>query len=194
MLIRLCGCSGWSAPFVVRIWYNEAFSWCCSSFVSIPINVINHVNPLLNPLQNVVLVGYTVFSMSVIPWFHQHLRCLLYNFDSFCPILFKFTPHHNHQTVHVWKENRGWRLSITRIMPLCNSYNKDVCIMTDSAHFVKSSPPRAFIRSFQHLKMCYRHIEDVHKEVWCWKNTFWQIDRVFNLVIFWQLHLVNNRW
>ena len=68
--------------------------------------------------------GYTVFSMCMIPWFCQHLRCLLYNFDSLCPILFKFTPHLNHQTVQVWQENRGWRVSITRVMPLCNSYNK----------------------------------------------------------------------
>ena len=37
---------------------------------------------------------------------------LLYNFECFCPILFKFTPHHNHQTVHVWQENRGRRVSI----------------------------------------------------------------------------------
>ena len=33
---------------------------------------------------------------SVIPKFRQHLMILLYNFDSFWPILFKFTPHHNH--------------------------------------------------------------------------------------------------
>ena len=32
------------------------------------------------------------------------LGFLLYNFDSFCLILFVFTPHHYHQTVHVWKE------------------------------------------------------------------------------------------
>ena len=51
----------------------------------------------LYPLQNRVLRGYTVFSMSVIPSFRQHLRVLLYNFDSFCPILFKFTPHLDHQ-------------------------------------------------------------------------------------------------
>ena len=48
------------------------------------------------------------------------LGFFLYNFDSFCLILFIFTPHHYHQTVHVWKENRGWRVNITRVMPLCN--------------------------------------------------------------------------
>ena len=79
---------------------------------------------LLYPQQNGVLVGYTVFSMSVIPKFRQHLMILLSNFDSFCPILFKFTHHHNHQTMPVWQKNRGWRVSITRVMPLCNSYNK----------------------------------------------------------------------
>ena len=25
---------------------------------------------------------------------------------------------------------------------------------------------------FNTLQICYRHIEDVHEEVWCWKNTF----------------------
>ena len=45
--------------------------------------------------------GYTVFSMSVIPSFRQHLMFLLYNFDSCCPILFKFTLHRNHQTMYV---------------------------------------------------------------------------------------------
>ena len=39
---------------------------------------------------------------SVIPKFCQHLRWLRYNFDSFCPILFKFTPQLIYQTLHVW--------------------------------------------------------------------------------------------
>ena len=37
VLIRLCGCAGWSAhpsrlicPFVVRIWHKQVFSWCGS--------------------------------------------------------------------------------------------------------------------------------------------------------------------
>ena len=42
---------------------------------------------------------------------------------------------------------------------------------------------------FNTLKICCRHIEDVHEEVCC-RNTFWQTYRVFN----WQLHLVNNGW
>ena len=53
------------------------------------------------PPQNRVLGVYTVFSMSIIPKFRQHLMTLLYNFDSLCPVLFKFTTHHNHQTMHV---------------------------------------------------------------------------------------------
>ena len=44
----------------------------------------------LYPLQNDVLVGYIVFSMSVILWFRQQIRFLWHNFDSLCPILFKF--------------------------------------------------------------------------------------------------------
>ena len=61
---------------------------------------LNPVMYFFHP-QNGVLGGYTVFSISVIPSFRQHLRVLLYNFDSFCPILFKFTPHLDHQRMHV---------------------------------------------------------------------------------------------
>ena len=73
--------------------------------------------------QNRVLEGISCFQHvrnSILPSFRQHLRFLLYNFDSFCLILFKFTPHLNHQTMHVW----GWGISIIRVMPLCNSFNK----------------------------------------------------------------------
>ena len=45
---------------------------------------------------------YCYVRNSVIPPFCQHLRFLLSNFDSFCPILFVFTPRLNHQTMHVW--------------------------------------------------------------------------------------------
>ena len=34
----------------------------------------------------------------------------------------------------------------------------------------------------------------MHEEVWWWKNIFWQSDRVINLAMFWQLHLVSNGW
>ena len=50
-------------------------------------------------------------------------------------------------------------------MPLCNSYN-NVCIMTDSTYFVKSTPLRAFTGSFQHfadtlhlLRMCMKKVD-----------------------------------
>ena len=61
----------------------------------------------LYPPQNEVLGGYTVFSMSVIPSFRDSeipstFKVFAHNFDSFCQILFKFTPHLNNQTVHVW--------------------------------------------------------------------------------------------
>ena len=46
-----------------------------------------------------ILLGGILFSAC--PSFRQHLRVLFYNFDSFCQILFKFTPHLDHQTVHV---------------------------------------------------------------------------------------------
>ena len=47
---------------------------------------------------------------------------------------------------------------------------------------------------FNTLQVCYRHIEDVHEEVWCWKNIFWQTYGVFNFAIFIRLHLVNYCW
>ena len=47
---------------------------------------------------------------------------------------------------------------------------------------------------FNTLQICYRHIEDVHEEVWWWKNIFWQTYRVFDLAIFGWLHQVNNGW
>ena len=37
---------------------------------------------------------------------------------------------------------------------------------------------------FNTLQICCKHIEDVHEEVWCRKNIFWQTYRVFNLAIF----------
>ena len=37
---------------------------------------------------------------------------------------------------------------------------------------------------FNTLKICCKHIEDVHEEVWYRKNIFWQTYRVVNLAIF----------
>ena len=65
------------------------------------------------------------FCHSMIPKFRQHLMILLFNFARFCLILFKFTPHHI--TIRQCMFDRkigGWRVSITRVIPLCNSYNK----------------------------------------------------------------------
>ena len=52
--------------------------------------------------------------------------------------------------------------------------------MVDSAYFVKSTLLRAFIASFQHFVDMLQTYENMHKDVWCWKNIFWQTDRVFN--------------
>ena len=38
-----------------------------------------------------------------------------------------------------------------------------------------------YLNLFSILQICYRHIEDVHEEDWCWKNIFWQTYRVFLL-------------
>ena len=39
-------------------------------------------------------------------------------------------------------------VSIARVMPFCNFNWKMFSIVTDSAYFVKSTPPRAFSVSF----------------------------------------------
>ena len=44
---------------------------------------------------------------SIIPWFCQWVipstfKVFFFNLSNVCPILFKFSPHHNHQTMHVW--------------------------------------------------------------------------------------------
>ena len=41
---------------------------------------------------------------------------------------------------------------------------------------------------FNTVQICYKHMEDVHKEVWCW-NFFFQTYRVFNLVWGYQVSL-----
>ena len=86
----------------------------------------------LYPPQNEVLGGYTVFSLSVIPSFRHSVipsfrhsvniwTSLLNNLSSFCLICFKFSPHLHHQTIHVWYEFRGQRVSIARVMGLFKS-------------------------------------------------------------------------
>ena len=42
------------------------------------------------------------------------------------------------------------------------------------------------------LRICYKHIEDMHVQDWSSKFFFWQNGRVFNLAIFWQLHIVSD--
>ena len=64
---------------------------------------------------------------SVIPSFRHSVNIwtsLLNNLSSFCLICFKFSPHLRHQTIHVWYEFRGQRVSIARVMGLFkSSYN-----------------------------------------------------------------------
>ena len=67
------------------------------------------------------------FRDSVIPSFRHSVNIwtsLLNNLSSFCLICFKFSPHLRHQTIHVWYEFRGQRVSIARVMGLFkSSYN-----------------------------------------------------------------------
>ena len=44
---------------------------------------------------------------------------------------------------------------------------QDVYHSTDSAYFVKSTPPRVFSDPSDILQICYRHIVDVHEEFIC---------------------------
>ena len=64
---------------------------------------------------------------SVIPSFRHSVNIwtsLLNNLSSFCLICFKFSPHLHHQTIHVWYEFRGQRVSFARVMGLFkSSYN-----------------------------------------------------------------------
>ena len=39
-------------------------------------------------------------------------------------------------------------------------------IMAYSAYFVRSTPPRVFSLSFDTLQVYYRHIEDVHEQIY----------------------------
>ena len=73
--------------------------------------------------QNIVLVGYTVFSMSVILWFHQFYGIYfitLIAFVRFCSNL------HHTLTIRQCMFDRkiGAAGSVLQVMPLCNSYNK----------------------------------------------------------------------
>ena len=57
---------------------------------------------------------------------------LLNNLSSFCLICFKFSPHLHHQTIHVWYEFRGQRVSIARVMGLFkSSYNMFAIVLKD---------------------------------------------------------------
>ena len=40
-------------------------------------------------------------------------------------------------------------------------------MIVSSIYFVKSTPRRAFVGSFQNLNIHYRHIEDVHVKLRC---------------------------
>ena len=85
----------------------------------------------LYPPQNEVLGGIL---FSACPSFRDSvniLTSLLNNLSSFCLICFKFSPHLHHQTIHVWYEFRGQRVSIARVMGLFkSSYNMFAIVHT----------------------------------------------------------------
>ena len=62
------------------------------------------------------------FRHSVTPSFRHSVNIwtsLLNNLSSFCLICFKFSPHLHHQTIHVWYEFRGQRVSIALVTTPC---------------------------------------------------------------------------
>ena len=66
-------------------------------------------NTCLYPAKRSFRVEYCFqpVSHSIIPWFCQWVipstfKVFFYNLSNVCPILFKFSPHHNHQALHVW--------------------------------------------------------------------------------------------
>ena len=70
-----------------------------------------------------------------IPSVRQHLRLLLYNFDSFSPILFKFT-----HTLTIRQCMLDWKIGaeVSVLQELCHFVILIIrCIITDSTYFAK---------------------------------------------------------
>ena len=91
-------------------------------------------------------------------------------FSSYCPILFKFSPHLNHHTLHVLLEKRGWRVSIARVMPLCNFNCKMFTIVLIVHVLWNQLLLQLPVYPFNTLQICYTDIVDVHEELICRKN------------------------
>ena len=66
--------------------------------------------------------------------------------------------------------------------------------MVDSAYLCNQLLSELTLDLFNILHTFYKHIEDVHKEIWCWKNMFLQNDSVLILDIFWRPLFINNGW
>ena len=94
----------------------------------------------------------------------------IYGFCSITLIAFVRFCSDLHHTITI---NRGWRVIITRVMPLCNSYNKMFVLWLIVHILWNQLLLELSLDLFNTLQICYRHIEDVHEEVWCWKNIFW---------------------
>ena len=127
------------------------------------------------------------FRDSVIPSFRHSVNIwtsLLNNLSSFCLICFKFSPHLHHQTIHVWYEFRGQRVSIARVMGLFKSSYNMFAIVLKVHTLWNQLLLQLSMFPFNILLICFRYIADVHEQLWCWKNHFWQIYSIFNLANF----------
>ena len=150
-------------------------------------NFNSYIYTLFIPPAKQSFRGYTVLSMSVILWLHDsvipkfrpHLRFLLYNFDSFHPILFNFTPP---LTIRQCMFDRKIGAEGSVLQELCHFVMFVLWLIVHTLW--NQLLLELSLDLFNTLQICYRCIEDLHKEVWCWKKNFWQIDRVFNLAIF----------
>ena len=124
---------------------------------------------------------------SVIPSFRHSvniLTSLLNNLSSFCPMFFKFSTHLHHKTTHVWYEFRGQRVSFARVMGLFKPIHRIFAIVLIVHTLWNQLLLQLSIFSFDTLQICARDIEDMHEEVLCWKNEFWQIYTILNLAYF----------
>ena len=117
-------------------------------------------------------------------WFRDSvniLTSLLNNLISFCLMFFKFSTHLHHQTTHVWYEFKGQRVSFARVMGLFKSIHRMFAIVLIVHTLWNQLLLQLSIFSFYTLHTCSTHIEDVHKDVLCWKKKeFWQIYSILN--------------
>ena len=102
---------------------HEMHEFVASEYIILPIE-----NTYLYPQKGRFMLVYCFQPIrhSIVPSFCQSVipstfKIFFCNMRNNCPILFKFSQHHDHQTMRVWWKNRGLKVSIARVIPLCDS-------------------------------------------------------------------------